>query len=289
VLRGKGLGLEVVLAGRDFDDALNELGERLSERPDFYRGTSATAVFDVEPLSPEQTERLRSVLDIGGITLSGITQAENDGELARRRAMRPRRAVQLSDSARSLVADFAGARADIAQRRKHGQTSVPRLEHRPAQVVANAAVSSQMPDVPAAKPITGTLYHVGTLRGGQSLQQVGNIVVVGDVNPGAELIATGDVLVFGALRGVAHAGAQGDVRARVYALELAATQLRIATTIGADLGKRTVQPEVALVRDGRIAIVPANRIEEALSSMESAPDVSGKIRRHVAKRKDRIG
>ena len=69
-----------------------------------------------------------------------------------------------------------------------------------------------------------TLYHVGTLRGGQSLHNLGNIVVVGDVNPGAELVASGDIVVFGALRGVAHAGAQGDAGARVYAIELAPTQ-----------------------------------------------------------------
>ena len=82
----------------------------------------------------------------------------------------------------------------------------------------------------------GTLYHVGTLRGGQALHHVGNIVVVGDVNPGAELVATGDIVVFGRLAGVAHAGAQGEQTARVFALDLDATQLRIATFIAADSG-----------------------------------------------------
>ncbi|MDQ2871577.1 MAG: septum site-determining protein MinC, partial [Candidatus Eremiobacteraeota bacterium] len=47
----------------------------------------------------------------------------------------------------------------------------------------------------ALPPATPTLYHVGTLRGGQSLHNVGNIVVVGDVNPGAELVASGDIVV----------------------------------------------------------------------------------------------
>jgi septum site-determining protein MinC len=105
-----------------------------------------------------------------------------------------------------------------------------------------------------------TLYHSGTLRGGQTLQQVGNIVVVGDVNPGAELVASGDIVVFGALRGTAHAGAQGDATARVIALELAATQLRIATFIAADDGKRKARgAEVAFVENERIAIAPFDR------------------------------
>jgi septum site-determining protein MinC len=101
------------------------------------------------------------------------------------------------------------------------------------------------------------LYHRGTLRGGQALHNLGNLVVIGDVNPGAELVASGDIVVFGALRGVAHAGAQGDRNARVIALELAPTQLRIATVIatsGDDRGKRG--PEHASIVDERIAVVP---------------------------------
>ena len=107
-----------------------------------------------------------------------------------------------------------------------------------------------------------TLYHTATLRGGQTLHHVGHIVVVGDVNPGAELIASGDILVFGRLAGVAHAGAHGDEAARVYALDLDATQLRIATYIAADehASGRSSRPEAAVVRDGRIAIVPYDRL-----------------------------
>ena len=113
-----------------------------------------------------------------------------------------------------------------------------------------------------AKPaVPGTLYHRGTLRGGKSLQQLGNIVVVGDVNPGAELVASGDILVFGALRGTAHAGAQGDADARVVALELAPTQLRIATFIAVDdASRRPQEPEVAFVAGDRIAIAPFAKV-----------------------------
>jgi len=251
LLRGKGLGLEIALAGRDFDEAMIELEERLAERPGFYRGSSAVAVFGEAEPDPERVERLRSILAGGGITLAstGVAVALPDGELDRRRALRPRREVALSDSARSLVADFSGARADIAARRKRGEQSVRR-----AELIPHTATI--VPPLALVEPAPSTLYHVGTLRGGQSLQQVGNIVVVGDVNPGAELIASGDIVVFGRLGGTAHAGAQGDANARVFAIELAPTQLRIATCIASEAGERRAgpRPEGAFVRDGRIVV-----------------------------------
>ena len=39
------MGLEIALAGRNLDEAFEELETRLAERPGFYRGTSATANF----------------------------------------------------------------------------------------------------------------------------------------------------------------------------------------------------------------------------------------------------
>jgi septum site-determining protein MinC len=84
------------------------------------------------------------------------------------------------------------------------------------------------------------------------------------VNPGTELVATGDIVVFGRLLGVAHAGAQGDAGAKVYALGLHATQLRIATCIAVDEETRTpsAEPEIAFVRDGRIVIAPFSKVAE---------------------------
>ncbi|MGH8165475.1 MAG: septum site-determining protein MinC, partial [Rhodanobacteraceae bacterium] len=62
----------------------------------------------------------------------------------------------------------------------------------------------------------------------------------------------------------AHAGAQGDARAAVYALVLAATQLRIAAVIAAEDGESRASPagpEAAYVKDDRIVIVPHDRVE----------------------------
>jgi septum site-determining protein MinC len=259
VIRGRGTTLELNLADGDFAAGLAELQARLSERPDFYRGTEAIALVGAVPPPPEDLDRLSGILQAAGIALRGIEQAALAQELARRRAGRPKRELKLSDSARSLVADFAGARADIAQRRKRGEASVPRVTLPEA-----AAPATPQPQLYVAPPPPGTLYHVGTLRGGQALHHAGNIVVVGDVNPGTELVATGDIVVFGRLLGVAHAGAQGDADAKVYALGLHATQLRIATCIAVDEEQRTpsAEPEVACVRDGRIVIAPFSKVSE---------------------------
>jgi septum site-determining protein MinC len=272
MVRGTAGGLEFVFAGRPFDEAWAEIAERLAERPDFYRGSSATAVFDAESAVPSEAG-MAGFLDAVsgyGITVRGVHGGAAFAPVAERHALAflgepPRPTVasferkraaragklEITEKARSLDADFAGARADIANRRARGESSVPRPAFAPPAVAAAPAAAA-----PPAAP--GTLYHRGTLRGGQTLQQLGSIVVVGDVNPGAELVATGDIVVFGALRGTAHAGAQGDATARVYALELGATQLRIATFIAADDGgrARAREPEVAFVEGDRIALAP---------------------------------
>ncbi|GAC1389115.1 MAG: hypothetical protein NVSMB31_04510 [Vulcanimicrobiaceae bacterium] len=282
VVRGKGRGLELMFADRAFGEALVELQARLDERSTFYNGSSATAVFGALAPSPDELTSLQSILTSAGVTLAALAgppelealaaqsnmaftlrAAVTPGEeLVRRRANRPARGpIELSEAARSLAADFAGARADLAARR-----TAPLRQFTPAAaaVVPPAPVAA-LP-VPAAATST-THYHVGTVRGGQSLHHVGNLVVMGDVNPGSELVASGDIVVFGSLRGVAHAGAQGDRTARVYALELAATQLRIATFIAADDAARkghSPGAEVACVLDERITIVPLEQAQQLI-------------------------
>ncbi len=260
VLRGKGRGLELFFAYRPFEEALSELRLQLEESAGFYRGSVVDAVFDEEP-TEEDLLRLRELLEPAGLRLETVRSGvPGDGELARRRAARPKREIQLSDAARSLVADFAGARADLAARRDR-----PLPQFTPAPKIAPMPAAATVVSIAPFERASATLYHVGTVRGGQSLHHVGNIVVVGDVNPGSELVASGDILVFGSLRGVAHAGAQGDAGARVYALELAATQLRIATFIAAEeqTHKRIgVCPEVACVLEGRITIAAHDRAAE---------------------------
>src|SRR5580704_12806382 len=274
MLRGTKTGLEFVFGAEADEAAFGEMSERLAERPDFYRGSRAAAIFNGAPPAGDGFAAFLETVRAHGIELHGVYGGAELAAFAEAHALpflgeppravvtelRPRKSPRrvltaLTESARSLDADFAGARADIARRRARGEASVPRPDF-PAQRAAGVSTLNAAP--PASGP--ATLYHRGTVRGGQTLQQIGNVVVVGDVNPGAELIASGDILVFGALRGTAHAGAQGDAAARVLALELAATQLRIATYIAADDGKRKPRgPEVAFVQNERITIAPFNR------------------------------
>ena len=250
-IRGRGRSLEIAI-DRPLPDARVDLRAQLDARPGFFRGSRAVAELSHADLGTSdaaagELAALRDLLAEFGITLEAVRGPAalapllGPLDLDYRGATpagdptapnpRPRSAREgaVGDSTRSLIADFAGARADLAARRT--QREAAGYERRgPASGPATAGV--EIPAVPHSAPAgISTLYHRGTLRGGQTLHNLGNIVVIGDVNPGAELIASGDVVVFGALRGVAHAGAQGDASARVVALELAPTQLRIATMI----------------------------------------------------------
>lgn len=262
MLRGTRRGLELFFGDRPFEDSLAALRGQIEERPEFYRGSSAIVLFEHTP-QPADAMTLLAMLATCGITLSALGGPADceavaqrlgllyAGEANRDQPLSPKRRTQghrdggigLSDAARSLVADFQGARKDRAGRRHSGPIHV-------------------LTPVPPAQAAPATLYHSGTLRGGQALAYAGNIVIVGDVNPGAEVVASADIVIFGTLRGVAHAGAQGDGTARVFALELAPTQLRIARWIAADfqVGKKRARvAECALIIDGRICVVPHDR------------------------------
>jgi septum site-determining protein MinC len=92
-----------------------------------------------------------------------------------------------------------------------------------------------------------------TLRSGNSIRHPGHVIILGDINPGAEIIAGGNVMVWGRLRGMVHAGAAGDESAKVYALDLSPTQLRIAGQIAVSPTRRgRSKPEVAQIKEGQL-------------------------------------
>lgn len=102
-----------------------------------------------------------------------------------------------------------------------------------------------------------TVFHYGTLRSGQALKSLGNLIVVGDVNPGAELTAVGNIIVMGILRGIVHAGCNGDKTAVVCASKMMPTQIRIADIITRPPDEElssTWVPEMAFVKDSNIYI-----------------------------------
>ncbi|MEM5789548.1 MAG: septum site-determining protein MinC [Syntrophobacteraceae bacterium] len=97
-----------------------------------------------------------------------------------------------------------------------------------------------------------------TCRSGVRIVSPSDCVVLGDVNPGAEIAAAGDVIVFGVLRGIAHAGAEGERSARIWALSIEPSQIRIADLVavpprgGKPVPKRY---EVAEIQNGAIQVI----------------------------------
>lgn len=98
------------------------------------------------------------------------------------------------------------------------------------------------------------LFINKTIRSGTRIEYPGNIVVFGDVNPGAEVVAEGSVIVWGRVRGMIHAGVRGDRAAFICALDLSATQLRIADEVSAVLKpQKDPKPEIASINnEGRL-------------------------------------
>ena len=102
------------------------------------------------------------------------------------------------------------------------------------------------------------LFLSKTLRSGTRIEFPGHVVIFGDINPGAEIIAEGNVIVWGRVRGMIHAGSQGDTSAKICALDLSPTQLRIAEEVSATLEpQNNPRPEVASInKDGKLQSVP---------------------------------
>jgi len=96
-----------------------------------------------------------------------------------------------------------------------------------------------------------------TLRSGQCIRFPGHVIVMGDVNPGAEIIAAGHIIIWGRVRGTLHAGASGDDTARICALDLSPTQLRIAGHVATSPSRKgKPKPEIVRMRDGQLVAEP---------------------------------
>ena len=107
-----------------------------------------------------------------------------------------------------------------------------------------------------------TIYHIGSLRSGQSIKYTGSVVVIGDINPGAEIIAEGNIVVMGTVKGLVHAGCSGNYDCVVSALNLIPVQLRIADIIAyipkelATKNKNKIIPSYAYVLNKQIYVAP---------------------------------
>lgn len=97
-----------------------------------------------------------------------------------------------------------------------------------------------------------------TVRGGQTVNFPGNIVIIGDVNSGSEITAGGNIIVLGSVRGNVSAGASGNRKAIIAAFSLQPEVLKIANiiTISPDDCEKPQYPEVAKIKDEEIIVEP---------------------------------
>ncbi len=213
-------GLRLVLdAEENIENLKRALERRLQEAVGFYSGARVTVEMRGAVVPPEWIEEVRSILANHGLSMDE----------------------------RSWDEASAGLESGVGA----GGENVPG-GHRPEAVPDDGEQEQYIPGA-------DTVLIRRSLRSGQSVSFNGNIVVMGDVNPGSEVCAAGDIVVFGALRGVAYAGANGSAAARVIALRLTPTQLRIADKITRspdDEVQAPSGPEMAYLRDGAIVIEP---------------------------------
>ncbi|GFP77268.1 septum site-determining protein MinC [Clostridium fungisolvens] len=96
-----------------------------------------------------------------------------------------------------------------------------------------------------------------TVRGGQSINYPGNIVIIGDINNGAEVSAAGNIIVLGSIKGQVHAGINGNKKSIIAAFMLQPEILSIGNLITiSPEGEKPTYPEVAKIKDGEIVVEP---------------------------------
>ena len=97
-----------------------------------------------------------------------------------------------------------------------------------------------------------------TIRGGQSINYPGNVVIIGDVNPGAEVLAAGNVIVLGTLRGHVFAGSNGNDKAIIAAFSLQPEILQISdiVTRSPEGATKPQYPEIARIKENMIVVEP---------------------------------
>lgn len=235
VFRGDRGGVSVQV-DRDapFGLVVEELRRKLSSASDFFTGASVRVEAGERRLDNVEKRVLNELIRAHGLTLLDGEQGSSVQSQTSPMAQPPSPVAQTSSSPPPTPAS------------RRGQTG---NGHAAGELLRAASQADALDEA--------CLLAERTLRSGQRLEFDGSVVILGDVNPGAVVIATGHVVVLGALRGMVHAGAGGDTAARVIALRLHPTQLRIAQYISRPPDghqPHPTGPEMALVADDRIQI-----------------------------------
>jgi len=114
-----------------------------------------------------------------------------------------------------------------------------------------------------------------TIRSGQELRHMGDLLLLGDINPGGCIYSTGSIFVLGALRGMAHAGCEGNEEAIIAASLLRPTQLRIAHVISRPPDEwidGSNDMEFAYLENGQMSIDKLNQIHKLRANYWSKID-----------------
>lgn len=108
-------------------------------------------------------------------------------------------------------------------------------------------------------------FFKGTLKNGQKIEAESSIVILGDVYPGCSVTATKDIIILGGLYGEAHAGFGGEEGHYIVSLEMSPEKIKIGDFRYKAKDKPKwglkpkVQPKIAYVKEGHIAIEPITK------------------------------
>ncbi|MGK7952779.1 MAG: septum site-determining protein MinC [Xenococcaceae cyanobacterium] len=146
------------------------------------------------------------------------------------------------------------------------QVCTSRRQTAVAAVTAGYSVDQKIPDATIVsqseaeknetQSLADPLYLRNTVRSGVEVRHPGTVVVLGDLNPGGIIIAAGDIFIWGRLRGITHAGANGNRQARILALKMEPTQLRIADMVARapKSAPQNYTPEIAYIATNGIRL-----------------------------------
>ena len=207
-----------------FGELLNALSQRLAEAPGFFRGASLAVDTSRRTLRVSERSQLEDLLAHYQVSVMPVEQVA---------------AVQKESS--------------IGTPTFYEGSSINRDSTKEASITSDIVQIQAQHD---PRESDDTLFLRRTIRSGQAIHHISNVVVLGDVNPGAEIIAGGDIIVWGVLRGMVHAGYPDNEHALVCSLHLAPVQLRIAHLLSRPPDGSDVQPqpEVATIKHGQIVV-----------------------------------
>ncbi|MFA5384279.1 MAG: septum site-determining protein MinC [Eubacteriales bacterium] len=119
-----------------------------------------------------------------------------------------------------------------------------------------------LPSAPVVEDITDDTDEparliFATIRSGQEIESINNLIIVGDVNPGARLYSGGSIVIFGRCLGSVNAGVPGSDKSAITALLLYPAHLSIAGIGGLQNGKHSKGPATASLKNNRIVYEPA--------------------------------